>query len=286
MAFGRLLLLCNFSYYLGPLQVSFIKMGKDVAKYAVILALIIFSFTAGLGRLYQYYDGMVQVDPSTGDKVQQVSSFVGPLSTARTLFWALFCMSPLESTDVVIENRARGAVNTHGFTQAVGALCFAVFHVICVVLVLNMLVSSTTNTLQKVIDNVNVEWTYSLTEVQLNYLAQSTLPPPLNLIPTVSGYRFVSEWIRYLVAPPGTKRNKWSLMYCCYKDHAHEKCAEKNFPIVMSQLVQRYFREKEQKSEENNHISQLDSLRKELLECKTAVRRLMEENTQTDTVVP
>ncbi|KAJ8877245.1 hypothetical protein PR048_021699 [Dryococelus australis] len=244
-------------------------------------------------------------------------------------------------------------------------------------------------------------------QMQLNYLAQSTLPPPLNLIPTRTGLRFVTEWYRYMVAPPQTKKDAWSLMYCCYKcslyreepisrgadvegyftqavltrwtaewrlmsqrcegsliavaerlacslashqgdtgsipgrvtpdfrmwescwtmplvggcsrgspvspaflfrhcsilpsithivsqdldvksrpnlftqsrqvhDHVQEKCADQNFPIVMSQLVQRYFREKEKNSEENDQDFELNNLRLELQECKRMVRSLTE----------
>lgn len=72
---------------------------------------------------------MTQTDLS-GSKTSQQASFVDFLPTFKTLFWALFCMSPIESADVIIENLPGGANNTtiinyHYFTEAVGYIIFA-----------------------------------------------------------------------------------------------------------------------------------------------------------------
>jgi transient receptor potential cation channel subfamily C protein 4 len=85
---------------------------------------------AGLCTLYEYYDGMIQVDETTGVKTVQESSFVSFRQTLKTLFWAIFCMSPVESADVVIENLpgqndGETVINKHDFTEAVGHICFA-----------------------------------------------------------------------------------------------------------------------------------------------------------------
>lgn len=73
---------------------------------------------------------MVQVDPASGLKIVQQSSFVDFPSTLKTLFWALFCMSPIESADVIIENlpgdvEGTSIINRHLFTEAVGYISFA-----------------------------------------------------------------------------------------------------------------------------------------------------------------
>ena len=80
--------------------------------------------------MYQYYDGMTQLDKETGMHTQQVESFVSFTATLKTLFWAIFCMAPLESADVIIENLPGEAedstiVNQHSFTEGVGYICFA-----------------------------------------------------------------------------------------------------------------------------------------------------------------
>ena len=83
-----------------------------------------------MGRFYSYYEGMLQEDEDTGLKTQQVDSFVNFRLTVKTLFWAIFCMSPIESADVVIENPPQNdngerVSNYHDFTEAVGHICLA-----------------------------------------------------------------------------------------------------------------------------------------------------------------
>lgn len=73
---------------------------------------------------------MVQTDYETKMKVEQESSFVSFKSTLKTLFWAVFCMSPVESADVVIENlpgerESETIINHHSFTELIGYLAFA-----------------------------------------------------------------------------------------------------------------------------------------------------------------
>ncbi|KAH9639109.1 hypothetical protein HF086_009113 [Spodoptera exigua] len=129
IAFFRLMFLCQLNYHLGPLQVSLGKMTIDIYKYIIIFAIIISAFTAGLARFYQYYDGMVYED-EFGMKTVQVASFTSLTDTLNTLFWALFCMAPLESADVVLENTRdpksmdKMHENRHGYTERIGYFCF------------------------------------------------------------------------------------------------------------------------------------------------------------------
>lgn len=80
---------------------------------------------SGTCKLYQYYDGMVQTDDQSNIKTQQVSSFVDLKSALKTFFWALFCMTPMESADVIIENIRnepdyKSVINHHTFTEIIG----------------------------------------------------------------------------------------------------------------------------------------------------------------------
>lgn len=73
---------------------------------------------------------MVQIDDETKLKIEQENSFVDFKSTLKTLFWAIFCMSPVESADVIIENlpsdrESETIINRHGFTELIGYVAFA-----------------------------------------------------------------------------------------------------------------------------------------------------------------
>lgn len=47
MAFLKLLYICQLDYHLGPLQLSLVKMIKDVLKFIILFTIIILAFSAG-----------------------------------------------------------------------------------------------------------------------------------------------------------------------------------------------------------------------------------------------
>nr|XP_050845481.1 short transient receptor potential channel 5-like [Vespula vulgaris] len=282
MAFFRLMFLCQLNYHLGPLQLSLGKMIRDVTKFIVIFAIVLLAFTSGLCKLYQYYDDMVQIDKSN-IKIQQVSSFVNFPSSLKTLFWAVFCMSPIESADVIIENlpsdsETETIINYHTFTEIIGYIAFASFEFISVVVVLNMLIACMTNTFTKVTENVIVEWTFGRTEVYVDFMLMTTLPPPFNIIPTFAGFQTVAEYVKVLLKPPPNKRARWDFMQCCYivsSVELHETLEDEKdeiFDQVMMQLVQRYFRMKSREIEKTN----IEKLRRELIEVRGLLREALE----------
>ncbi|XP_012250635.2 short transient receptor potential channel 4-like [Athalia rosae] len=275
MAFLKLLFICQLDQVLGPLLLSLGRMIGDVTRFIKIFIIVIFSFTAGLARFYQYYEGMVRVDNDSKMKTQQTDSFVNFPSTLKTLFWAIFCMSPIESADVIIENlpgdsESETIINDHIVTEATGYFAFAVFQFISVIVVLNMLIACMSNTFIQVTDNVGVEWTFGRTEVYIDFMAQTTLPAPFNLCPTRTAFHTVVEFIKAWIKPTPEKRARWSLKHCCWVENIGEN-TKKKFPSVMSQLVQRYFREKETKVEE----SELDSLQTELGELRNLLQEAL-----------
>ncbi|CAH1986545.1 unnamed protein product [Acanthoscelides obtectus] len=268
MAFFRLTFFCRLNYYMGPLQISLGKMCADLAKYLIIFAIVIISFSAGCCRLYQYYDGMVKVDENQ-IKTQQVSSFVDFASTLKTFFWAILCMAPLESADVVIENLPGESpdttiINTHEFTEAVGYIAFAVFEVLIVIMILNMLIATMSATFQRVIDNLDVEWTFGKTDFYLEYMLQSVTPSPLNLIPTPFGIS------NFLLLMNGGKISESEKKLC---DEVDSKTEDLEYPALMTHLVQRYFREKDSAVAT---ASEMDIFRQEIHELKVLLNNIIE----------
>ncbi|XP_015127593.1 short transient receptor potential channel 4-like [Diachasma alloeum] len=272
MAFFKLLFVCQLDYNLGPLQMSLGKMIKDVTKFLFLFLIIITAFAAGLAKLYQYYDGMVQIDDESKIKTQQVASFVDFRSSLRTLFWAVFCMSAIESADVIIENlpgetESETIINKHSFTEGIGYFAFAGFEFMTVIVVLNMLIACMSNTFTAFTDNVDVEWTFGRTEVYIDIMAQNALPPPFNFLPTGSDLRWLAEYIKLLIKPTETKKAKWDLKHCCFIENLSEDDDEK-FGEVMGHLVMRYFRKKEAEVEK----SDTEGLRKDLMELKSILK--------------
>ncbi|KAF7285240.1 hypothetical protein GWI33_011561 [Rhynchophorus ferrugineus] len=277
MAYFKLMFFCRLNYYLGPLQISLGKMCADMAKYFTIFTIIVISFSAGLCRFYQYYDGMVQIDDNEM-KTQQVSSFIDFSTTLKTFFWAILCMSPLESAAVIIENLPGETpkttiINQHTFTEAVGYICFALFEIIIVVMILNMLIATMSSTFQRVLDNLDVEWTFGKTDFYLEYMLQSATPSPFNLIPTPGGVTMFMEMMN------GTRSaGNNEVGGCCQrkpnKSSLDGNMNELEYPALMSLLVQRYFREKD---EANQAASELDLLKQEIHELKALLNDIITE---------
>lgn len=271
MAFYKLLYLCKINYYLGPLQISIGKMYADVGKYLTMFIIIILAFTIGLCRFYQYYDGMVQIDDSSGLKTSQVSSFTSFADALKTFFWALFTMSPLEAGDVIIENlpgetKGNTIINKHTFTEAVGYICYAIFEILTVIIILNMLIATTSSTFSRVTDNADVEVAFGKTLFYTDYMVQTTLPSPFNLIPTAHGLGTIKEWITTFNSNPRDKKAQCSLFHCFYMQHLPDENLLKNSPIVMAQLIQRYFREKDANA--NNTENDIDNIKQEISDLK------------------
>lgn len=285
MSFFRLMKVMRLNYIIGPLQICLGKMSADIAKYFTMFALIMIAFTCGTCRLYHYYDGMVQTDKDTGVQRSQVGSFVNFAAALKTYFWAIFGMSDLASGDVVIETLPGESdntfiVNDHEFTQAVGYIAFALFQVLIVIVLLNMLVATMSSTYQRVIDNVDVEYAFGKTEFYIEYMAQTTLPPPLNLIPTARGLGTIIEWLQVLSKNPPNKNARFTVTNCCFIETDIDEQLTRDFPILMSQLIQRYFREKEVNSDKA--ASELDVLKQEVNEIKQMLKESTAPVTVTD----
>nr|KAF7434659.1 hypothetical protein H0235_002850 [Vespula pensylvanica] len=252
MAFFRLMFLCQLNYHLGPLQLSLGKMIRDVTKFIVIFAIVLLAFTSGLCKLYQYYDDMVQIDKSN-IKIQQVSSFVNFPSSLKTLFWAVFCMSPIESADVIIENlpsdsETETIINYHTFTEIIGYIAFASHRKRHRRMDLwsnrgwqnESLPSSPIRAITRSFSS----------KVYVDFMLMTTLPPPFNIIPTFAGFQTVAEYVKETL----------------------EDEKDEIFDQVMMQLVQRYFRMKSREIEKTN----IEKLRRELIEVRGLLREALE----------
>ena len=275
LAFGRLLFVFQVSQDLGPLQVSFSRMFRDIAIFLSLFLIVITSFTLGMGTLYEFYDGSMRVEPN-GRKFYQASSFVSYQAALKTLFWSIFAMSPFESADVIIDNAVgTQAINKHLFTEAVGYILFGVYHVIVVIVLLNLLIAMMSNSYQHVHDNQDVEWKVARTKVWLSYFDEgSTLPPPFNLIPTPKTLCKLASWF----CSCGAKRTGWSLERCCYVVETAPPTDYSQYDSLMVRLIQRYLNTKEREERAKAaSLASLDDVKQLLKEVRMKLYELVGE---------
>ncbi|XP_022171440.1 short transient receptor potential channel 4-like [Myzus persicae] len=254
MAYMRLLFLCQLNYDIGPMQVSLGKVLYDFAKFATFLVIIMAAFTCGLGTYYAYYADMVHKDQETGETVRQEDSFVTVADTFKTLFWGIFCMTSLDAPNVVVGNTVTdtGGVDTatqpHHFTQLVGYGLFAVFEVLMVIVMMNMLVAAMSDTFQRVADNAEYEWLFGRTQVYVSYMLLDDMPPPFNLLPTAG-------WLQ-LVARRFVFKSRWADGYSHTPgdngksghgaDDSRTKQDAAEFQELMTVIIKRYFTHRSQ----------------------------------------
>ncbi|XP_060847002.1 short transient receptor potential channel 4-like [Rhopalosiphum padi] len=241
MAYMRLLFLCQLNYDIGPMQVSLGKVLYDFAKFATFLVIIMAAFTCGLGTYYAYYTGMVYKNPETGETARQEDSFVTVADTFKTLFWGIFCMTSLDAPNVVVGNTvaATGGVDaatqSHQFTQLMGYGLFAVFEVLMVIVMMNMLIAAMSDTFQRVADNAEYEWLFGRTQVYVSYMLLDDMPPPFNLLPTagwlIGAKRFVSKSDGYAKLSSDGWRG----------DGRKSKQDATEFRELMAEIIKRYF---------------------------------------------
>ncbi|XP_042910278.1 short transient receptor potential channel 3-like [Parasteatoda tepidariorum] len=250
LTFGKLAYYCLQSSRLGPLQVSLGKMAIQIGYFLCLCMLINSSFAIPLTRMYAYYDGMTQTN-AKGETRTQLSSFSNIPNSFFTLFWGMLGMSPVESTEVVVENlttdKKNPVINYHHFTQGIGLTLFATYELMMIIALVNTLIAILSNTFQNIIDNADVEFKFARTKLWVHFFDDSTrIPSPFNLFPTLHSF---NSCLKYFWAAthqiPGAAA-KWSFRRCCYIEYKDRGAVdEQAYGVLMSSIVQRYFRTKE-----------------------------------------
>ncbi|XP_002733765.1 transient-receptor-potential-like protein [Saccoglossus kowalevskii] len=176
-SFFRIIYLFQANPYLGPLQISLGCMLIDIAKFLFIFFLVLLSFACGLNQLYWYYGSSSPVHSQDADcpSNSNPDAFLSLDRSMQTLFWALF---GLVGTDVI-----KLPTQGHNYTEFVGEILFACYHVVAIIVLLNMLIAMMSKSYQEIEDHADREWKFARTKLWMSYFDEgSTLPPPFNLI--------------------------------------------------------------------------------------------------------
>ncbi|XP_053645318.1 transient-receptor-potential-like protein isoform X2 [Cherax quadricarinatus] len=206
-SFARIIYLFQTNPHLGPLQISLGCMIIDIAKFLFIFFLVLTSFACGLNQLYWYYDPPSSScsNAASGDTSCHTGSdaFNTLDVTFATLFWSLFGISSPKSTDLEEE---------HGFIETVGQGLFMAYHVMSIIVLINMLIAMMSNSFQQIEDHADQEWKFARSKLWMSYFDPgSTLPAPFNLIisPKAIFYcmRNVKNCLQYICYRRGRRRS-------------------------------------------------------------------------------
>ncbi|XP_045214496.1 short transient receptor potential channel 7-like isoform X4 [Mercenaria mercenaria] len=247
ISFARTTYLMPAFEVLGPLQISLGRMIGDITRFMVLFTLVLFSFMVGLHNLYWYYGTQrikMKVNDHTVF-VYAAEAFQGLKQTFYSLFWSIFgqvsitdinvkhpgpggvrqCMlldsdrNKILCTDGPIKNGSRavfsagqgpGAAMTENSTdivEGVGLFLFGIYHVVIIIVLINMLIAMMSHSFEAIQGDCDVEWKFARTKLWMNYMDDgSTLPVPFNMIPSPKSFCYLWKCARDLCI--GNKNGK------------------------------------------------------------------------------
>ncbi|XP_039248274.2 short transient receptor potential channel 4-like [Styela clava] len=183
--FIRLLGLMRVDRTLGPLQISLAKMLNDIIRFLCIFTLVIFAFAFGLSDLYWYYgtkEGSkmfcakgVNTAVRNGTCITNIPPFTTMPGAITQLFWALFGLFELNSMSLD---------GKHTYTEFVGKTLVATYHVVAIIVMLNMLIAMMSNSYDDTRENEETAWKFHRTSMWIRFIRREVVrPPPMNLFP-------------------------------------------------------------------------------------------------------
>ncbi|XP_078495627.1 short transient receptor potential channel 4-like [Ciona intestinalis] len=187
--FLRLLGLTRVNRALGPLQISLARMVVDVIQFLCIFGFIMFAFALALAELYWFY-GTAKGKEIFCERLKNSNSTINATSPACTkgnpyfqgvwysiidLFWALFGQMDISKLSLS---------GKHLFTEYVAKALLAVYHIIAIIILLNMLIAMMSRSYERTSENEEKEWKFQRTKMWIRILRKETIrPPPMNLFP-------------------------------------------------------------------------------------------------------
>ncbi|KAJ7377783.1 hypothetical protein OS493_026350 [Desmophyllum pertusum] len=177
MAFFHFTHVFQVNSVLGPLQLSLYKMLKDVLKFLAIFLLLYIAFATGVAKIYSYYvASQIKLQKQDASHPAQVTHPYGKhTNTFIGMFWLLLGL--VEEDKISVEDPAFTRTSTFG-------RIFMIAHVVCTVIVaLNMLIAMMNNSFDKIMENADVEWKFSRTQMWLEWIDKgNTIPVPFNIV--------------------------------------------------------------------------------------------------------
>nr|XP_018668390.1 short transient receptor potential channel 4-like [Ciona intestinalis] len=186
--FIRLLGLTRVDRTLGPLQISLARMVKDVVQFLCIFAFILFAFALALTELYWFYGTPkgkeISCDVGVRSNLTNTTASCPEINTMFhsvwysmiDLFWSLF--GQLDMSKLSLSGK-------HLFTEYVAKALLAIYHVIAIIVLLNMLIAMMSRSYERTSENEEKEWKFQRTKMWIRILRREIIrPPPMNLLPS------------------------------------------------------------------------------------------------------
>ena len=227
----RLLFLFTANSHLGPLQISLGRMIVDIGKFLFIYALVLISFASGMKQLlYLEYDKDDLVNNCSGVTCKvETAEFASTVNSIVTLFWTVMGLVNLSAVSVNEE---------HAFTKQMAMVLYLTYHVIAIVILLNMLIAMMNLSYEQIVRKSDNEWKFSRSRLWMSYFENGkTVPPPFNIIVSPKTMVGLLRKVRTLcVADLQELQQRQNLNKVASK----LRDLERKYQDVMTNLTQRY----------------------------------------------
>ncbi|XP_070558494.1 short transient receptor potential channel 4-like [Ptychodera flava] len=175
---------CLISAYLGPLLLLFVSMRKDVTRFFCLFAVTVFSFALGFNYLYYGLDG-----------ITDYAEIGGALSI---LFTTIFGTEGDQGLNVAVtynDTSSEKIVVVTDLFRVMGYTMYVAFGVTVIIILVNLCIALMSDTYARMKEHIDVEWKFVRTQIWLRFVDAPVLPPPFNVIPSVSCIVFPFSWL-------------------------------------------------------------------------------------------
>ncbi|XP_039248762.2 short transient receptor potential channel 5-like isoform X1 [Styela clava] len=209
LVFLRPLEILRVNRTFGPLQVSVDRMIGDVSKFFLLFLVIWFAFSSGINTLYWRYSGqsdgfhnctMDKNNKSSKEDIhccfseEGTQKFTTIVSSLQVCFWSIFGYSDDYNRWFNLTCADESAKKE--ITAVFGETVFALYHIGTVLILVNMLIAIMSGTLQKTIDDSDIQWQFHRTRVWIRFIRTGFYrPPPMNLIPRPKEFVYLGSFI-------------------------------------------------------------------------------------------
>ncbi|XP_059140992.1 short transient receptor potential channel 6-like [Physella acuta] len=188
-SFSRIAYLLRANETLGPLQISLGRMINDIMQFFALAVIVIIAFLVALRNLYWYYSNRddIEINGLGIPKPEAVEKYGDELAAFRTVFWAIYGRG--QDTDVSLGNY------NNTVTEKIGESISGLYHIIMIILLLNILVAMMTRTFDKTAEDADIEWKFARSTLYMEYITKGrVLPVPFNILEVL--YKMIMHFIQ------------------------------------------------------------------------------------------
>lgn len=226
----------------GPTIISIGHCMKVVVQYIMIMLIVMFAFAAGAKYLYYGYTGYVATNTDKETTNRMNPHFLSWPDAVKSLYWAIYgYLQPMEMAVIVGDigigehRETMWDTNGHWFNATVAEIILAAYHIIVMVILLNLMIAILSNTASDIIANEADEWKYIRCHIWADFFEVSnSVPPPINTV------HWLLSNILLIFHEKGKRNLKFGWPDLLYRDVEANREKDKEYRNLVLTLFYRY----------------------------------------------